>query len=44
MRKVCRFEECGAYGHINAIPVEVSKGIFYLEWCSICGRIQNKFK
>lgn len=44
MNKTCRFKDCGAYGHINNNSVETPNGgLFILNWCSKCGRVQNKF-
>ena len=44
MKQTCRFSDCKTYGHINAISLDVMGKPFELTWCSICGKIQNKFK
>lgn len=43
MRNICKF--CNDVGHINSVFVKTTSNIdFELEWCSSCGKIQNKFK
>ena len=45
LKNICRFKECSAFGHINAVYVNTQTGeVFELAWCSTCGRIQSKFK
>ncbi|KKM80638.1 hypothetical protein LCGC14_1337880 [marine sediment metagenome] len=44
MKQLCRFKECAAWGQMNAIYVNTQDGkVFELEWCTKCGRVQNKF-
>lgn len=43
MKNKCRFEDCKAWGMMNAVYVSTqNKDTFELEWCKKCGRIQNK--
>lgn len=44
MSTICRFTDCKSSGHLNMILLDVKGKSFELVWCSICGRIQNKFK
>ena len=45
MRNTCRFPDCKTWGKINAVYVNLQDGgVFELEWCTICGRIQSKIK
>jgi len=43
MKSICRF--CNEIGHINSVFVKTNNDqTFELEWCSECGKIQNKFR
>lgn len=43
MKNNCRFPDCKAYNQMNAVYVNTqNKDIFELEWCKMCGRIQNR--
>jgi len=38
MNKLCRFDDCGTYGKMNAVFINGME----LAWCTKCGRIQTK--
>ncbi len=43
MKTICRF--CNEYGHINSVFCKTNDDqVFELEWCSECGRVQNKLR
>jgi len=43
MKQICRFDDCNAYGQMNAIYVNTQVGQpFELSWCTKCGRVQNR--
>ena len=43
MKSLCRF--CNEYGKINSVFTKTNDDqVFELEWCSNCGRVQNKIR